>query len=126
MSIAIIEDVKALLAKLQAHFAPEIKAVENEAKAIGDAALTYIENNGLNALYNIATAALLGAATGTPWATIGATVVKQGEAAGISIAKGAETVVLAQAQADLIAVGKLLPPGSTLPIANPVVDVPVS
>ena len=71
-------------------------------------------------MYALAKAALLGAATGTPWATIAATVVTQGEAAGIQIAKGAETIVLAQAQADLIAAGNLVAPSTGAVVAaNP-------
>ena len=53
---------------------------------------------------------LTGAATGTSFAAIGASVVAQGEGAGISIAKGAESIVIAQAQADLVAAGTIAAP----------------
>lgn len=88
------------------------KTIETDVEAIGTAAFNFIKTNGLQDLYQIALSVLAGAATGTPWATIGATVVSQGEAASIAIAKGAESIVLAQAQADLIAQGKLIAPTS--------------
>jgi hypothetical protein len=110
MTNAVITWMEAELAKLKA--SSEVQTVESDVESIGSSALTYIKTNGLTDLYQIAIAALAGAATGTPWATISATVVSQGEAAGISIAKGAETIVLAQAQADLIAAGKLVAPST--------------
>lgn len=103
-------DVTNLLAKIKS--SPVVKTVETDVVAIGKSALSYIENNGLQDLYKIALAALTGAATGTSFVAIGATVLAQGEAAGITIAKGAEAVVLAQAQADLVAAGSLVSPTS--------------
>lgn len=100
------------ITKLEAAFGPEVKAVEADVEAIGAATLSFIKSQGLQDLYQIALAALTGAATGTPWATVAATVVSQGEAAGMTIAKGAETIVLAQAQADLISAGKLIAPNT--------------
>lgn len=119
MSNAFIEDVKADVAALYNKFQANtvVHTVETDAKAIGASALSYIEKNGLTNLYQIALAALTGAATGTPWATIGATVVSQGEAAGISIAKGAESIVLAQAQADLVAAGTIVAPTTGVIVA---------
>ena len=105
-------------AKLESAFGPAVKTVETDAEAIGSAALAYIKSNALSDLYAIAKSALLGAATGTPWATVAATVVSQGEAAGITIAKGAETIVLAQAQADLIAAGSLVAPSTGTVVAS--------
>lgn len=126
MTLAIITEIEGLLTNLKASFTPEIKTVENDAKAIGASALAYIENNGLTALYSIATAALTGAAIDTSFATILSTVVTQGEAAGITIAKGAEAVVVAQAQADLVAAGTLVSPSTgavIAPVAAPVEPV---
>ena len=119
MTAEVITWLETQLANLKAEFTPEIKTVENDAKAIGAAALSYIETNGLKDLYTIAMSALTGAATGTPFTTILSTVVTQGEAAGITIAKGAEAVVVAQAQADLVAAGTL-PSPSTGVVLNPV------
>lgn len=108
MTNAVIAYLKAELAKFESN--PTVETVENDVKAIGVSALNYIKSNGLTDLYNIALSALTGAATGTSFATVAATVVKQGEEAGITIAKGAESVVLAQAQADLVAQGAIVAP----------------
>ena len=121
MSNAITTWLKAELAKIEGNSV--VQAVETDAEAIGASALAYIKSNALASLYQIALSVLTGAATGTPWATIGATVVSQGEAAGITIAKGAESIVLAQAEADLIAQGKLIAPTSGAVVsAIPAVD----
>jgi hypothetical protein len=108
----LLADAEALVAKAKTALSPEIKTAENDAKAIGEAALSYIEQNGLTDLYSIATSALAGAATGTSFTAVLSDVVTQGEAAGITIAKGAEAVVVAQAQADLVAAGTLASPST--------------
>ncbi len=108
MSNEIVAWLKAELTK----FRPEIKIVENEGHAIVSASISYIEKNGLQAVYGLATALLTGAATGTPWATLMASLLAQAETAGITIAKGAESIVLGQAQADLIAAGTLIAPST--------------
>jgi hypothetical protein len=107
--------LKAEVVKLESN--NTVTALQADVEAIGDSAFNYIKANALGDLYKIATAALLGVATGTPWATITATVVTQGEAAGITIAKGAESIVLAQAQADLIAAGSLVAPSTGAVVA---------
>lgn len=132
MTSAIVTYLKAELAKFEGN--STVETIETDAKAIGASALSYIKSNGLTDLYQIALAVLTGAATGTPWATIGATVVSQGEAAGISIAKGAESVVIAQAQADLVAQGALVAPttgavvatGQAIPAASAPAATPAS
>jgi hypothetical protein len=115
MTAAIIAEIKSLFAKLESAVTPAAETAETDVIAIGQSALGYIKTNGLTDLYKIAMSVLAGAATGTPWTTTLATVVTQGEAAGISIAKGAEAVVVAQAQADMIAAGTLLPPVAATP-----------
>ena len=112
MSNEVITWLKAELAKFEGEAAPEITTAETDAEAIGSAALAYIKTQGLTDLYAIAKSVLLSVAAGAPWATTLATVVTQGEVAGISIAKGAEAVVVAQAQADLIAAGQLGSPAA--------------
>lgn len=114
----LVTDAEALVAKLKTNTV--VATVETDLKAIGASAGNYIKNNSLTALYAIAMSVLTGAATGTPWATIGAAVVTQGEAAGISIAKGAESIVLAQAQADLVAAGAIVAPTTGTVVASPV------
>lgn len=113
MTAAILQDIEDFFTSLKTKYTPEIKTAENDAKAIGASALAYIETNGLKDLYAIATGVLTSIATDTPWGSVLATVVTQGEAAGIAIAKGAESVVVAQAQADLIAAGTITAPVST-------------
>lgn len=116
----IIEELKALLAKFEGEAAPVVEAVEVDAEVIGKAAIDYIKAQGLQELYTIAKAALLGLATGTPWGAVLAGIVTEGEAAGITIAKGAEAIVLAQAQADLIASGHLAAPvANIIPVEAP-------
>lgn len=119
MTLAIITDIENLLAKLKADTAPEVAAVETDVEAAGSAAWAYIKANGLTDLIAIAKSALLGVATGTSYATILATVVTEGESAGITIAKGAESIVVAAAQADLIAVGQLPAPSTGTTVASP-------
>ncbi len=108
MSNEIVAWLKAELTK----FRPEIKIVENKGHALEHSAVSYIEKNSLQAAYSLATALLTGAATGTPWLTLASDLLTQAEAAGIAIAKGAETIVLNQAQADLIAVGQIAAPST--------------
>ena len=118
MTNAVISWLETQLDKLKSN--PVVETVETDAEAIGVSALNFIKTQGLQDLYNIAMSVLTGVATGTPWATVAATVVTQGETAGITIAKGAESIVLAQAQADLIAAGKLVAPSTgTVVTATP-------
>lgn len=118
MSNEFVTELKALIAKFET--APVVQTVETDVKAIAGAAWAYIKSNGLTDLIGIAESALAGAATGTPYTAILATVVTQGKAAGLQIEQGAEAIVVAQAQADLIAAGKLNTVTTNAPIANPV------
>ncbi len=113
MTSAVILDVEDFINKIKAEFQPEVKAVENDVKAAGSAALAYIEKNGLQDLYQIALTVVGAAATGTPWGTVLATVVSTAVTDGKAIEAGAVAVVTAQAQADLVAAGTLLPPVAT-------------
>lgn len=117
----IYDEIKNTVAKWYNHFQdnPTVHKAETEAKAIEHSAVDYISKNGLQAFYQICVAVLTGAATGTPWATVGATAVAQAEQAGIAIAKGAESIVLAQAQADLVAAGNLAAPTTGAVVAAP-------
>ena len=117
MSSALVTELKALLAKFEGEVEPVAEEVKADAEAIGASALSYIKTNGLQDLYGIAKSVLAGIAIGTPWATVLAAVVTQGEAAGIAIAKGAEAVVVAQAQADLIAAGTIASPSTGVTVA---------
>lgn len=109
MTNKLIADIKAIIAEFEADATP----VENDVKAIGSSALSYIETNGLQDLYQIALSAVAGAVAGAPWAATLATIESQAVTAGKSIEKGAVAVVAAQAQADLIAAGTVAAPTST-------------
>jgi uncharacterized membrane protein (UPF0136 family) len=104
------EDFDALKAKIEGSTTATV--IIQKAEDIGVATWNYIKTNGLTALYSMATALLAGAATGTPFTTLAANLAAQAETAGISIAKGAESIVLAQAQADLVAAGTLVSPST--------------
>ena len=118
------EDVDALVAKIKGSTTATV--IVQDVEDIGSATLNYIKNNGLTALYQIAMSALTGAATGTSFTAIGASVLAQGEAAGITIAKGAEGIVLAQAQADLVAAGTLISPTSGTIVTATTAPAPTS
>jgi hypothetical protein len=81
----------------------------------GEAAVHFIESNGLSSAYTIAVGLLTSLSSGNPWGVVLSTLVTQCEQAGVQLLQGSEAVVLAQAQADLIAAGKLLPPVTAVP-----------
>jgi hypothetical protein len=110
MSFDIIAKAEALLADLKAHFAPEIKTVQNDFHDVVNAADTYIKANGLQDLYQIALTLVSAAAPGASWIATVASIEAQAVTDGKKIVQGATAIVAAQAQADLIAAGKLLPP----------------
>jgi hypothetical protein len=116
MSNEVVTWLKSELAKFEGSTA--VKTVETDVEAAGTSAVSYIKTNLLTELYTLGKSLLLGAATGTSWATLAATLLAQGEAAGLTIAKGAETIVLAQAQADLIAAGSLAAPSTGAVVAS--------
>lgn len=64
-------------------------------------ALDYIEKNGGEAALKLAEGVLAGAATGTPWAALIAALIPAAEAAGITLAEGAASIVLNIAKANL-------------------------
>ncbi len=116
MSLAIITEIEALLGKLKASFSPavqaEVKAVENEAHAIVTDAVTYIKANGLADLEAIALTVVSAMVPGTSWGAVLTAVKTQAVTDGVKLLDGAEAVVAAKVQADLIAVGKLAAPAA--------------
>jgi len=116
MTNSIIAEIKTLIAKFEA--SPVVETAETDVEAAGSAAWDYIKTNGLTDLIGIAKGVLLSVATGTPYATILSEVVTQGTAAGIAIAQGAEAVVVALAQSDLIAVGQLASPSTGVAVTS--------
>lgn len=101
-------------AKLKSSTAVET-AVTN-AENIGGAGWAYIKTNGWTDLYQIALTIVGAALPGASWGGILASIEAQAVTDGHNLVSGAAAVVAAQAQADLIAAGKLLPPVSA-PVA---------
>jgi hypothetical protein len=114
MTNAFITDIENIPAEVKSWFetSPTVHTIETDGEAIATSAWTYIKSNGLTTLYSMAMALLTGAATGTSFTALGTQLLQQGETAGIQIAKGAEGIVLAQAQADLVAAGSIVSPTS--------------
>lgn len=106
----IADDAKALVAKAEAALKPAEQEFVQDVEAAGSATASYIKANALQDGYKIALSVVGGAATGQPWATTLATILSEAKTAGVAILQGAEAILGAQAQADLIAAGKLLPP----------------
>jgi hypothetical protein len=92
---------------------PAITVAKADLSAAGSATASYIKTNVLDDAYQIAVSVVGGAVVGQPWTTTLATIVTEVKAAGKTIVAGAEAILGAQAQADLIAAGKLLPPVSS-------------
>lgn len=113
-----------VLAWIEAKWA-EIKgstAVETaiaDAENIGGAGWAYVKTNGLTDIYQIALGVLAAAVPGASWVGILASVEAQAVTAGKALVTGAAAVVTAQAQADLISAGKLLPPVAVAPATSP-------
>lgn len=118
MTNAIIAKLEAIIQDIKDDFKPEVKAVENDVKAIGAATLSYIETNALQDAYQIALTVVEAAVPGASWGSILTNILALATADGKQIVKGAEAVVAAQAQADLIAAGKIIAP-TTVPVTPP-------
>lgn len=118
MTLAIITDIENIPDEIKAWLgtSPVVKTVETDVENVAVAGWNYIKANGLTDAYNIALGLLTGAAAGASWTTLLSTLKTDVTTAGTSLASGAESVVLGQAQADLIAAGKLIAPstGTTL------------
>lgn len=101
-------ELKSLIIKWEA--TPVIGPVVADAVAIESVAWTYLKANGLQDLYQIALLVVGAALPGASWVGTVAAVEAQAVADGKALITGAASVAAAQAQADLIAAGKLLPP----------------
>lgn len=110
MSLAIIEEIEAFAASLRAKYAPEVKVVENDVHGIITDAVSYIKVNGLADLEQIAISLVAAMVPGTSWPLVLAAIKAQAIAAGVKLLDGAEAVVAAKAQSDLIAMGTIAPP----------------
>jgi hypothetical protein len=114
MTNAIIADIKAGIAKLEAALAPAETAVADDADAIGSATLNFIKTNGLQDLYQIAITVVGAMLPGASWTAALASIESQAVAAGKQLVSGSTAIVAALAQADLLAAGKSLAPGTTV------------
>lgn len=81
-----------------------------DAENIGGAGWAYIKTNGLTDLYDIALTLVAAALPGASWVTTVASIKAKAIADGVALLEGAEAVVAAQAQADLMSAGKLAAP----------------
>lgn len=66
-------------------------------------ALDYLKANGGKAILLLAEGVLSGAATGTPWGELSASLLTAAESAGVALAEGAASSVLNFAKANLVA-----------------------
>lgn len=82
-----------------------VQETEKEVIDYATPALKYIEANGGKAILMLAEGVLAGAAAGTPWATLIASLGTAAEAASIQLVEGAAGVVLNYAQSNLVATG---------------------
>lgn len=110
MTWEIIQEIEASVAKLKANLSPavqaDIKKVENAGHDIVHTATDYIKTNGLQDLYQIALVLVSAMVPGASWTATLASVKTQAIADGVKLLEGSESVVAAQAQADLLAAGK--------------------
>lgn len=112
MTWAIITDVENIPAEIKSWIStsPVVQTIETDAEAIGTSALNFIKTNGLQDLYQIALTLVSAAIPGASWATTLSSIEAQAVTDGKQLVTGATAVVAAQAQADLIAAGKLVAP----------------
>lgn len=87
-----------------------VQTAEADVENIGGAGWAWIKTNGLTDLYQLALTLVAAAVPGASWTALLASLTAQATADGKQLIAGAEAVVAAQAQADLISAGKLLPP----------------
>jgi len=104
----LIAEIESVVAKWKT--VPVVGTVVTDVEEAGAATISYVKAHGLQDLYQLAIIAVSALAPGASWAAMLASLEAQALADGKQLVKGATAVVAAQAQADLIAAGKLLPP----------------
>lgn len=110
MTSEVITWLKAELAKFEGSTA--VQTVETDAKEVESASWNLIKTQGLQDVYQIAETELLAAIAGTPWTAVLTGIETAAIAAGKALGKEVIASIGAQAQADLIAAGKLLAPAA--------------
>jgi len=117
MSLEIITDIENLLAKAKALLSPaavaEVKTIENEGHTIVADAVSYIKANGLHDLEQLAITFVGALASGASWTGMLTALKAQAVTDGITLVEGAEAIVAAKVQADLLVQGKTPIPVST-------------
>lgn len=109
MTVAhLIAEVKAVIARWEANpvVGDAVNTVVTDIEAAGSATASYVKTKGYEAAYQIALTLVGGMVPGANWLATLASIVEQVKAAGLAIEQGAEAILAAQAQADLLAVGK--------------------
>lgn len=106
----VISGIESLIAKLKTSATPAVQVVEVEAMKLGSIAWESIKTKGLQDIYQLALDALPLVIPGTAWtatlANLGVEALKMGK----DMLWSELAAIGAQAQADLITAGKLLPP----------------
>lgn len=115
MTNVIIADIEALLAKAKAAFTPAVQTIETDAVTLEQ----WVVTNGYPLIMQDALALITGALTGTPWATLTASLISQAEAQGKTLEAGAAQVALNLAQSQLIVAGTVAPVTPTASIVPP-------
>jgi hypothetical protein len=82
-----------------------LEGVENDIDSVLQPGIAYLEANVPAEAITIGEGILAAAANGTPWATLLASMLKQAEAAGITLVEAAASAALNAAQTNLIAKG---------------------
>lgn len=108
----LIAEIESIVAKWKTE--PVIGTVVTDVEEAAVATVSYIKANGLQDLYQLALIAVTALAPGASWGAMLASLEAQAIADGKTLVAGATAVVAAQAQADLIAAGKLLPPAANV------------
>lgn len=104
----LLAEIKSIITKWET--VPVVNTVVIDIEEAATATINYIKANGLQDLYQLALLAVTALAPGASWGAMLASLEAQALADGKKLVAGATAVVAAQAQADLIAAGKLLPP----------------
>jgi len=113
--MSILTDAQALLAKIETEFAPVAETVETDALSIEQQIVAI----GYPEIMSDALALITGALTGTPWATLAATLIKTAENQGHTLVATAADAALNLAKAQLVVAGTVAPVVPATPIAEP-------
>ena len=100
-------DVSALLAKIKGNTG--VQTIETDVKFDATTLVSWVETNGYPLIMQDALALVTGALTGTPWATLTASLIATALTQGKTLEAGAAQVALNLAQSQLIVNGAVAP-----------------